>query len=64
VEANQESSALRQYSSLDGDGLAALTSDDAWSYDGLFTFLQGLRRLQQVGGDRVDIPAVDCEVRP
>jgi hypothetical protein len=64
VEANWESSALRQYSSLDGEGLAALAGDDAWSNEGLFTFLQGLRRLQQVGGDRVDIPAIDWEVRP
>jgi hypothetical protein len=64
VEANWESSALRQYSSFDGEGLAALAGDDGWSNEGLFTFLQGLRRLQQVGGDRVDIPAVEWEVRP
>ena len=64
VEANWESSALRQYSSLDGEGLAALAGDDAWSNEGLFTFLQGLRRLEQIGGDRVDIPAVNWEVRP
>jgi len=64
IEANWESSALRQYSSLDRDGLAALASDDAWSNEGLFTFLQGLRRLKRIGGDRVDIPAVEWEVRP
>jgi hypothetical protein len=64
VSAAPNAPALRQYSSLDGEGLAALAGDDAWSNEGLFTFLQGLRRLQQVGGDRVDIPAVDCEVRP
>jgi hypothetical protein len=64
VEANWESSALRQYSSLDGEGLAALAGDDAWSNEGLFTFMQGLRRLGQIGADRVDIPAVEWEVRP
>jgi hypothetical protein len=64
IEANWESSALRQYSSLDREGLAALAGDDAWSNEGLFTFLQGLRRLKQIGGDRVDIPAVDWGVQP
>ena len=64
VEASWESSSLRQYSSLDGRTLAALAFDDAWSNEGLFAFLQGLRRLSQIGGDRVDIPAIDWAVRP
>jgi hypothetical protein len=64
VEASWESSALRQYSSLDGDSLAALPFDDAWSNEGLFAFLQGLRRLRELGGDRVDIPAIEWGVRP
>jgi hypothetical protein len=62
IEANWESSALRQYSSLDSESLAALASDDAWSNEGLFAFLQGLRRLRQVGGDRVDIPSIEWSV--
>ena len=64
IEASWESSSLRQYSSLDGGSLAALARDNAWSNEGLFAFLQGLRRLSQVGGDRVDIPAIDWVVRP
>jgi hypothetical protein len=64
IEANWESSALRQYSSLDGASLAELAADDGWSNEGLFAFVQGLRRLGQVDGDRVDIPAVEWEVRP
>jgi hypothetical protein len=64
VEASWESSALRQYSSLDGDSLANLPFDDAWSNEGLFAFLQGLRRLRELGGDRVDIPAIEWGVRP
>jgi hypothetical protein len=64
IEATWESSSLRQYSSLDGGSLAALAYDDAWSNEGLFAFLQGLRRLSQTGGDRVDIPAIDWAVRP
>jgi len=63
IEAGWESSSLRQYSSLDSDSLAELTRDDAWSNEGLFAFLQGLRRLGKVGGDRVDIPAIDWMVR-
>jgi len=64
IEANWESSALRQYSSLDGFSLAGLAADDGWSNEGLFAFLQGLRRLRQAGGDRVDVPAVEWEIQP
>ena len=64
IEASWESSSLRQYSSLDGGSLAALARDDDWSNEGLFAFLQGLRRLSQIGGDRVDMPAIDWVVRP
>ena len=49
IEASWESSSLRQYSSLDGGSLAALADDSGWSNEGLFAFLQGLRRLRQVG---------------
>jgi hypothetical protein len=64
IEASWESSSLRQYSSLDDGSLAALASDSGWSNEGLFAFLQGLRRLSQVGGDRVDVPAIDWGVLP
>ncbi len=63
IEASWESSSLRQYSSLDGGSLAALAGDDGWSNEGLFAFLQGLRRLRQAGGERADIPAIDWGVR-
>ena len=64
VQAGWESSSLRQYSSLDGESLAQLAHDSAWSNEGLFAFLQGLRRLSGIGGDRVDIPAIDWTMRP
>jgi hypothetical protein len=64
IEANWESSSLRQYSSLDGASLAALAGDDRWSNEGLFAFLQGLRRLERLGGGRVDMPAIDWGVHP
>jgi hypothetical protein len=63
VEANWESSALRQYSSLDRALLADLIQDVAWSNEGLFALLQGLRRLGRVGGNRVNLPAIEWEVR-
>jgi hypothetical protein len=64
IEASWEASSLRQYSSLDGGSLAALADDSGWSNEGLFAFLQCLRRLRQVGGGRVDVPAIDWGVRP
>jgi hypothetical protein len=63
VQACWESSSLRQYSSLDGESLIELAHDNAWSNEGLFAFIQGLRRLREIGGERVDIPAIDWTVR-
>ena len=63
VEANWESSSLRRYSSLDGGLLTELISDVAWSNEGLFALLQGLRRLSQIGGHRVSLPRIDWEIR-
>lgn len=62
IEANWESSALRQYSSRDTESLTALASDDGWSNEGLFAFMQGLRRLKRIGGNRADIPAIEWTV--
>ena len=64
IEAGWESSSLRQYSSLDSESMTELAQDDGWSNEGLFAFLQGLRRLSKVGADRVDIPTIDWMVRP
>ena len=63
IEANWEASTLRQYSSLDRAMLSELISDRAWSNEGLFALLQGLRRLREIGGDRVDAPTIDWEIR-
>jgi hypothetical protein len=59
VEANWEAAGLRVYSSLDNQLLAHLAADESWSNEGLFAFLQGLRRLRDIGGPRVNVPAVD-----
>ncbi len=62
IEANWETSALRQYSSLDTESLAELVTEDTWSNEGLFALTQGLRRLKQIGGDRVRVPDIEWTV--
>ncbi|WP_232519960.1 transcriptional regulator [Actinosynnema pretiosum] len=59
VEANWEAAGLRLYSSLDSDLITELVRDEAWSNEGLFALLQGLRRLREIGGQRVDLPSVE-----
>ncbi|QWF84971.1 hypothetical protein HUW46_08423 [Amycolatopsis sp. CA-230715] len=61
VEANWEAAGMRQYSTRDGDLITELFGEENWSNEGLFAFIQGLRRLAQIGGDRVRIP--DIELR-
>jgi hypothetical protein len=58
IEANWESTGLRVYSSMDDELLAGLINDESWSNEGLFALLQGLRRLREVGGGRVKLPAI------
>lgn len=58
IEANWESAGLRLYSSLDRDLLTELVGDERWSNEGLFALLQGLRRLDELGGDRVNLPDI------
>jgi DNA-binding XRE family transcriptional regulator len=57
IEANWESAGLHLYSSLDGELLAELVRDDCWSNEGLFALLLGLRRLKELDGKRVNLPA-------
>lgn len=63
VAANWEATGLRQYSSLDGELLTELVDDVAWSNEGLFALLQGLRRLRQIGGNRVNLPPIEWELQ-
>jgi hypothetical protein len=62
VEANWESASLRRYSSLDSRLLTELIEEVAWSNEGLFALLQGLRRLSRIGGHRVNLPTVTWEI--
>jgi hypothetical protein len=63
ISANWESGSLRQYSSLDRQLITELIGDVAWSNEGLFAMLQGLRRLAEIGDDRVDLPTIEWELR-
>jgi hypothetical protein len=62
ITANWESGALRQYSSMDRRLITDLIGDVAWSNEGLFALLQGLRRLAETGGSRVDLPTIEWEI--
>src|SRR5262249_39547039 len=63
VQANWEATGLRQYSSRDPELLGSLIQDTAWSNEGLFALLQGLRRLAETGGRRVNLPTIEPGVR-
>ncbi|SDH41231.1 hypothetical protein SAMN05216553_12143 [Lentzea fradiae] len=59
LEANWEASGLTLYSSLDGELITDLVQQEAWSNEGLFALLQGLRRLREIGGSRVGLPSFE-----
>jgi hypothetical protein len=59
VVANWEAGSLRRYSSQDHELIAHLISDPAWTNEGLFTLLQGLRRLAQLAPERVNLPDIE-----
>lgn len=62
VEANWETMRTRRYSSLDRRGLVALATDPTWSNEGLFAFLEGLKRLSRSDVDgRVAAPLFEVE---
>ncbi|MGW0891553.1 transcriptional regulator [Saccharopolyspora sp. NPDC002578] len=61
IEANWEASGLRLYSTLDRELLNQLIADEAWSNEGLFALLQGIRRLGESNDPRLDLPTVDAE---
>lgn len=56
VEANWESERISLVSSRDEAGLRSLMLNPAWSDEGLFAFLLGLRRLHELHPERVALP--------
>jgi hypothetical protein len=62
VEANWEIRRVRLYSSRDAAGLHDLMLDPRWSNEGLFAFIEGLRRLAELDtASRVTLPEIDAE---
>jgi hypothetical protein len=62
VEANWEIRRVRLYSSRDAAGLQDLMLDPRWSSEGLFAFVEGLRRLAELDtASRVTVPELDAE---
>jgi hypothetical protein len=59
IMANWESGGVRRYSTLHQASITSLLRDPNWSNEGLFAALQGLRRLAEIGGDRVDLPTIE-----
>jgi hypothetical protein len=56
LQANWEAMRLHRYSSEDSDGVVRLIGDPRWSNEGLFAFLEGLRRLAELDPARVAVP--------
>jgi hypothetical protein len=62
IEANWEIRRVRLYSSRDAAGLQDLMLDSRWSNEGLFAFVEGLRRLAEMDpASRVTVPKIDAE---
>ena len=60
VQANWEAARIVRHSTRDTGGLARLIHSPRWADIGLFTFLQGLRRLGEVGdAQRMALPAIE-----
>lgn len=62
IEANWETGNLRRYSSQDRELITDLIGDPAWSNEGLFALLQGLRRLARRNPERANVPVIDWTV--
>jgi len=57
--ANWEAIRLHRYSSLDSEGILHLIGDPRWSNEGLFAFIEGLRRLADLDFSRMRVPTIE-----
>lgn len=62
IEANWEVEGLRRYSTLSTGMLESLIADPSWSNEGLFSFIEGLRRLAELNSERVALPNIEVEL--
>lgn len=63
IETNWEASGLRLYSSLDYQLVDELMTDESWSNEGIFAFLQGIRRLRESSEVRAKLPFIQVAPR-
>jgi transcriptional regulator with XRE-family HTH domain len=62
IELNWEAERVHRHSTLEPDVISALLADPRWGNESLFAFVQGLRRLAEIGDpDRIDLPPIDLE---
>jgi transcriptional regulator with XRE-family HTH domain len=66
VEANWEAMRIHRYSTHDTQSLTRLAHDQRWSNEGLFAYLEGLRRLNQLDPERqrTTIPPISLKDPP
>ena len=62
IEANWEVGGLHRYSTLSAELLESLIADPRWSNEGLFAFVEGLRRLAELDTERVALPHIEVEL--
>ena len=62
IEANWEVGGLHRYSTLSAELLESLIADQRWSNEGLFAFVEGLRRLAELDSERVALPHIEVEL--
>jgi hypothetical protein len=62
IEANWEVGGLHRYSTLSAELLESLIADPRWSNEGLFAFVEGLRRLAELDSERVALPHIEVEL--
>jgi hypothetical protein len=62
IEANWEVEGLQRYSTLAAGTIESLMADSRWSNEGLFSFIQGIRRLAELDKERVALPEIEVEL--
>jgi hypothetical protein len=62
IEANWEVEGLRRYSTLAAGMIESFMADSRWSNEGLFSFIQDIRRLAELDKERVPLPEIEVEL--
>jgi hypothetical protein len=62
IEANWGVEGLRRYSTLASGTIQSLMANPRWSNEGIFCFVQGVRRLAELDKERVALPEIEVEL--